>query len=357
LFVHVPALRGKMGTRTYYSCLMPLEAILNMFKFDPEERQWTDLSPEQREQRALNRSRVPELTSYILDNEDDYLFSSITASYKTEPVFVPSIQPDGSDNIGTVKMKMGDELTINDGQHRCAGIVEAVKKNPELGNQTISVLLFPWESTTRVQQMFTDLNRHVVKTSKSLDVLFDKRDPISIATMFALDKVQVFKSLTEKVDASLKAKSTKIFTLAALYDANSDLLKEQNEDDVEGNTKRLTEYWTAVSNHMGDWTKVLNGQKAPAEVRAESISAHSTVLRALGGLGSELMKSEDWKEKLAGLEDIDWSKTNPDWQDVCIIAKSVVSNRQARAATKAYIKGRLGMELTDAEHRSMQKAA
>lgn len=128
MYVHVPALRGKMGTRTYYACLMPLEAILNMFKFDPEERQWTDLSPEQREQRALNKSCVPALTSYILDNEDDYLFASITASYKTEPVFVPSPQPDGSENIGTIKLKMGDELTINDGQHRCAGIVEAVKK-------------------------------------------------------------------------------------------------------------------------------------------------------------------------------------------------------------------------------------
>jgi DNA sulfur modification protein DndB len=357
MYVHVPALRGKMGTRTYFACLMPLEAILNMFKFDPEERQWTDLSPEQREQRALNKSRVPALTSYILDNEDDYLFASITASYKSEPVFVPSPQPDGSDNIGTLKLKMGDELTINDGQHRCAGIVEAVKKNPLLGSQTISVLLFPWESTTRVQQMFTDLNRHVVKTSKSLDVLFDKRDPVSIATMFALDKVPVFKELTEKVDASLKAKSTKIFTLAALYDANSDLLKEQDDDDVEGNTKRLVDYWTTVAEHMHDWGKVLKGHKMATELRAESISAHSTVLRALGGLGSDLMKSEDWKEKIAGLESIDWSKTNPDWQDVCIVANSVVSNRQARAATKAYIKGRLGMDMTEAEQRSLKKAA
>jgi DNA sulfur modification protein DndB len=357
MYVHVPALRGKMGTRTYYSCLMPLEAILNMFKFDPEERQWTDLSPEQREQRALNKSRVPAITSYILDNEDDYLFASITASYKAEPIFVSSPQPDGSDNIGTLKVKMGDDLIINDGQHRCAAIVEAVKKNPALASQTISVLLFPWENIKRVQQMFTDLNRHVVKTSKSLDVLFDQRDPVSIVTMFALDKVPLFKELTEKVDASLKAKSTKIFTLAALYDANHDLLKDQDENDVEGNTKRLVEYWTVVAQHMPDWGKVLKGQKLAGEVRSDSISTHSTVLRALGGLGAELMKSDDWRDRLAALEHIEWSKTNPDWQDVCIVANSVVSNRQARAATKSYIKGRLGMDLTEAEQRSITKVA
>ena len=352
--IHVPAMRGKMGSRTYYSCLMPLESIQNLFKFDPEERHWTDLSPEQREQRSLNKSRVPVLTSYIVDHEDDYLFASITASYKTEPAFVATQNALGEDNIGILKLKLGDELTINDGQHRCAAIVEAVKKNPSLAEQTISVLLFPWESTTRVQQMFTDLNRHVVKTSKSLDVLFDKRDPISIATMFALDKVPVFRDLTEKVDASLKAKSDKIFTLAALYDANSDLLKEHINDDVEVNAKRLAEYWSAVSRHMLDWNKVLDGQKSPANLRSESISAHSTVLRALGGLGSELMKDENWKNRLIALAKLDWSKQNPDWQNVCIVANSVVSNRQARAATKAYIKGRLGMELSEAEQRSIK---
>lgn len=352
--IHVPAMRGKMGSRTYYACLMPLDSIQNLFKFDPEERQWTDLSPEQREQRALNKSRVPALTAYIVDNEDDYLFSSITASYKTDPVFIPMENALGEENIGILKLKLGDELTINDGQHRCAGIVEAVRKNPALGNETISVLLFPWESTTRVQQMFTDLNRHVVKTSKSLDVLFDKRDPISIATMFALDKVPVFRELTEKVDASLKSKSTKIFTLAALYDANSDLLKDHAQDDVEENAKRLAEYWTAVSASMSDWNKVLKGQKSPTDLRAENISAHSTVLRALGGLGAELMKDTNWKDRLSALEKVDWSKQNPDWQNVCIVAHSVVSNRQARAATKAYIKGHLGMELSDSELRSIK---
>ena len=131
--IHVPAMRGKMGSRTYYSCLMPMDSIQNLFKFDPEERQWTDLSPEQREQRTLNKSRVPVLTSYIVDNEYDYLFASITASYKTDPVFIPMDNALGEDNIGILKLKLGDELTINDGQHRCAGIVEAVKKESGIG--------------------------------------------------------------------------------------------------------------------------------------------------------------------------------------------------------------------------------
>jgi DNA sulfur modification protein DndB len=158
------------------------------------------------------------------------------------------------------------------------------------------------------------------------------------------------------VDASLKAKSTKLFTLAALYDANRDLLRDYDEDDTEENAKRLADYWSVVADHMTDWKKVVVGNTSAQALRSETIAAHSTVLRALGGLGADLMKEEDWKERLAKLEDIDWSKANREWQNVCIVANSVVSNRQARAATKAFIKHRLGMHLSDAEQRAIEQS-
>ncbi len=67
-------------------------------------------------------------------------------------------------------------------------------------------------------------------------------------------------------------------------------------------------------------------------------------------------KDGAWREKLSALKAIDWSKKNPDWQNVCIIANSVVSNRQARAATKAYVKCKLGLQLADGEQISMALA-
>jgi DNA sulfur modification protein DndB len=351
MYVHVPAMKGKMGSRTYYACLMPLSAMPNLFKFTD----WAGFAAEDREQRVLNEKRVPDLANYILENEDDYLFSAITASYKSEPIYT-EIQKDGdAASIGVLKLKLGDELIINDGQHRCAGIARAIKENPAIGEHTISVLLFPYENKDRVQQMFSDLNRFVVKTSKSLDILYDHRDPISIATMFALDKIEVFKELTEKSNISLKAKDTKLFTLAAFYDANNELLKGQ-KGEAEDQAKLLVEFWTEVAKHMPDWMKVLSGQKSSQEIRAEKIVAHSTVLRALGGVGNEIMKDPDWKDRLGGLEQIDWAKSSPDWANVCIVANSVVSNRQARAATKAYIKGKLGLSLTEAEQRQARAA-
>ena len=83
--VDVPAMRGKIGSRTYYACLMPMSAIPNLFKFTD----WIGFTAADREQRILNEKRVPDLRNYILDNDEDYLFSAITASYKSPPVFVP----------------------------------------------------------------------------------------------------------------------------------------------------------------------------------------------------------------------------------------------------------------------------
>lgn len=352
MFVHVPAMRGKIGSRTYYACLMPLNAVPNLFKFTD----WAGFTPEDREQRVLNEKRVPELRDYILDNEEDYIFSSITASYKSVPTFEAINGGNGEEgNIGILKLKLGDELIINDGQHRCAGIAAALKGNPAIGEQTISVLLFPWESKDRVQQMFSDLNRFVQKTSKSLDILYDKRDKISAATLASIEQVPVFHELTDKDNVSLKSKSPKLFTLAALYDANRELLKGREGADIIGNAKLLTEFWTVVAENMPDWNIVLTRHKEASELRAEKISSHSTVLRALGGLGLELMKDANWRDRLTGLGQIDWAKKNQDWENVCIVANSVVSNRQARAATKAYIKGKLGMDLTDGEKRSLDR--
>lgn len=348
--IRVPAMRGKMGGRTYYSCLMPMSGVPQFFKFT----NWAGISPQDREQRVLNEKRVPDLADYIAKNEDSYLFSAITASYKCEPRFESFSE--GTD-IGVLVLKLGDELIINDGQHRAAGIVQALQDGVPIGSEAIAVLLFPWESTDRVQQMFSDLNRFVQKTSKSLDILYDKRDDLAACTLSMMEKVPVFKELTDKENISLGVKSTKLFTLAALYDANAELLKGRDKETVLDKVELLIAYWTAVAAHMPDWSKVLHRHKLALELRQENISSHSTVLRALGGLGIDIIDREGWQAQLRALEAIDWSKSNKEWENVCVASNSVLSNRQARAATKAFIKAKLGLHLTDSETKSLSIAA
>jgi len=349
--VTFPAMEGRIGKRTYYSCVMKLNAIPKMFSF----RDWAEFTPEDREQRILNKKRVPDIARYILDNEDGYLFASITASYKCPVKFTPV----NGKELGLLEMEFEDaNFVINDGQHRCAAIAAALKENPEVGEETISVLLFPYESRERVQQMFSDLNRFVVKTSKSLDILYDKRDELSTVTLEVSERVTVFKNMVDKDAVSLPVRSPKLFSLAALYDANDELLKNiraSGSPSREQLVGQAVEFWTAIAKAIPQWTKVKNGELKALEMRQESISSHAVVLRALGGIGAELLLQEPqtWKARLLDLMSVDWSKKNKDWEGICIVANSVVSNRQARQATKAYLKRRLGLELHETEKTSL----
>ena len=345
-------MQGQIGQRTYYSSLMKLNAIPKMFTF----RDWAEFTAEEREQRLLNKKRVPAITKYILDNEDGYLFAAITASYKCPVNFAPV---NGNDNLGELEMEFEDaNFVINDGQHRCAAIAAAIKENPSLGEETISVLLFPYENKERVQQMFSDLNRFVVKTSRSVDILFDKRDTLSIITLDISDRVTVFKGLVDKDAVSLPVRSTKLFSLSALYDANEELLKNvrvTGEHSHEEMVQLAVDFWEEVAKAIPAWGKVKSEDIKALELRQESISSHAVVLRALGAVGADLLKEEPeaWKPHLAELATVDWSKKNKDWENVCISANSVVSNRQARLATKAYLKRHLKLALNQTEQRAL----
>jgi len=350
--VSFPAMKGAIGQRTYYACLMRLNAIPKMFTF----RDWVEFTPEDREQRVLNKKRVPGIAKYILDNEDGYLFASITASYKCPVSFTPM---PNQENLGTLEMEFEDaNFVINDGQHRCAAIAAAVTENPAIGEEWISVLLFEYESRERVQQMFSDLNRYVVKTSKSLDILYDKRDEAASVTLEVCERVPVFKDMIDKDAVSLPVRSRKLFGLSALYDANEELLKVEREKEGSNRNALVSlacEFWTAVSKAIPDWSRVKSGELKAMELRQESISAHAVVLRALGAVGAELMQEDPtgWKGRLLELTNLNWSKKNPEWDNVCIVANSVVSNRQARAATKAFLKRKLGLTLSEGEERAL----
>ena len=353
--VTFPAMRGRIGGRIYYSTMMKLNVIPKMFTF----RDWIEFTPEDREQRVLNKKRIPTIAKYIVDNDDGYLFSSITASYKCDVEF----KPINSSEMGTLEMEFEDaNFVINDGQHRCAAIANAVKENPALGAESLSVLLFPYENRERVQQMFSDLNRFVAKTSKSLDILYDKRDELSIVTLDMCELVDVFNGTVDKDAVSLPVRSPKLFSLAAIYDANKELLRPVTEREHHSHDELVeiaVDYWSAVAEVMPDWRKVKRGDLKSVELRQENISSHTVVLRALGAVGFSLMMQapDNWKARLSGLTSVNWRKSNADWETICIVANSVVSNRQARLATQAYLKRRLGVDLTRAESRALPEEA
>lgn len=348
--VTFPAMRGKMGKRDYFVTMVKLGLLPKLFTF----RDWAELPPEQRAQRVLQKSRVPEITRYILENEDGYLFSSLTASFDCDPRFTPK----DSEDIGLLTLPFEGNFVINDGQHRRAAILEALKENPTLAEETISVVFFPYEDLDRMQQMFSDLNRTVRKTSKSLDILYNHRDLPSQITNIAAERVEVFRGMVDKDRVSLPLRSPKLITLSALYDATCELLRPITEENLDDKTEIAVTFWQLLSAFIPEWGKTKSGDLRPADLRAEYIHTHAVVLWAFGAMGYTLISHDPdgWQDRLEEVRKIDWRRTNKEWQGIAMQGPDVVNRRQSRKDTASFLKLKMGLPLSQSEERSLKAA-
>jgi DNA sulfur modification protein DndB len=351
MLLSFPAMRGRMGKRDYFVTMVTLGVVPRMFKF----RDWAELPPEQRAQRVIQKSRIPEMAQYILENEDGYLFSALTCSFDCDPTFTPV---KGHNDLGTLEIPFDADLVINDGQHRRAAIEEALKENPKLSDETISVVLFPFEDLGRMQQMFSDLNRTARTTSKSLNVLYNQRDLMSQVTLAVSERVEVFKGLVDKDRVSLSLRSPKLFTLAAIYDATSALLGSVADSNYEEKLASALDFWDEVARNIPEWEKVKQGELRPMELRQEYIHSHAVVLCALGAMGQTLVSNHpsNWKGLLRKLRGIDWRRTNKEWQGIVMSGADVINRRQNRVDTASFLKLKMDLTLTPKEERSLKGA-
>ena len=305
-----PAVRGQQAGRPFYIATCPLRIIPKIFLFDEEE-----VPAELRAQRSLNRTRLPEMVRYLVDNPKEYVFSSLTASVGTEVRFIPH---DGAHDLGVLQVPMDAEILINDGQHRRAAIEEALKEMPELGQDNISVLFFVDEGLKRSQQMFADLNKYAVKPSPSISALYDYRDSSAGVARYLATEIKPFVGFTEMEQSTVSPKSAKLFTLSSIKQASQILLSKTAKSHFEdGDLQVAVSFWQACFGVITEWQQVHNKELSPANFRQEYIHAHGIGLHALGRMGKSLIAQHprDWQHILQKLNKIDWRKSNPIWDN------------------------------------------
>ena len=339
-----PAVRGIQADKPFYIATCPLRIIPKIFSYNED-----DVPPELRAQRTLNKSRIPEMVKYLLDNPKDYVFSALTASVGVDISFD---EHDGAPNLGMLKIPMDAHILINDGQHRRKAIEEALRENPDLGQDNIPVLFFIDEGLVRSQQMFADLNKYAVKPSPSLGTLYDHRDESSELARILATTTKPFVGFTEMEKSSISPKSNKLFTLSSIKQSTRALLgKGAKEGFTEEEQQLAKEFWTEVTKHIPDWKMVIEKQVSPAHLRQEFIHAHGVGLHAIGSMGKHLLcdHPDEWKNKLQSLSKIDWRKTNPQWvkrsMNLGKLSKSTINIQ----LTANQLKSEIGLALTPEE--------
>lgn len=336
------AIRGIQAGREFYVAMCPMKTIPKLFIFNDEE-----LPAELRAQRTLNKARVPQIADYIINNPKEYLFSSLTASVDGKMKFAPFQSEGPSGKVGKLYISMSSRLLINDGQHRRAAIEEALKERPDLGNETISVVFFQDRGLKRSQQMFSDLNKHAMKPTRSLGILYDQRDKFSQFIVQLSYTVSIFRGRTELEKTSISNRSTKFFTLNGISQATKALLK--SHELTEESKKLAIEFWEEVCKNIPEWRLLVEKKVVPSELRKEYVHAHTNIHHALGIAGNILINEypTDWKKRLQGLRKIDWLRSNKAlWEGRIMIGGTMSKTRNAvELAANVFLKA-CGVSLT-----------
>ncbi len=367
--MRVPALKGHLGGVDFYLITLTLgEVPRYIIGTDP------NLSPDLRENRKARPERFAEIADYIIKNPDNYRFSALTCTYgkngTSEPVKWEPADPNASEGspgwmLGMLTLNQQDPLIIVDGQHRLGAIREATERDPDLRNDSIAIVLFPYSNIDTAQQLFSDLNRTAKKTSKSLDVFFNRRDIVNRVVQAMVTKVSVFKERVDVENISVAKSPIKVFALAGIYQASEPMIKaatigglvqdelsqeNQNENEY---VKFLVDAWEFIANQFPEWGKVARDEMNILQERPRYLHWNSGIVSSIGEFVGVAMKERgpDWKDvvktALTHPDNANWRREVPQWQGLVLVGTQVLPRSAVRIQLIAYLKLKGKLLLTD----------
>lgn len=341
------AIKGIQAGNEYFTIMVKLKELEVLFPKLEEE-----ILPERRAQRKLNQKRIPAIKRYIVENLDTYVFSALAGSVDGKVEFIAFSEE--YPEVGILEISDKATFLINDGQHRKTAIVEALKECPALADETIPVVLFKDMGLKRSQQMFTDLNKHAVKTSNSLAELYDSTDKIAAVTRKLLEQNEFIGKYTDREKDNLSMNSATLFTFNTFYKANKRIICSGKNDEI--NEKLIIDFWRMVVENVEQWTMLENGELPKSRLRSEYLVCQSVVIEALGQLGNYFYLNGLDENVLIRLRDIDWHRNSKLWKKRCVKEKEkMVKNNVAVYLTANAIKSSLGLRLSDEEEKYENK--
>ena len=344
--LQLPGIRGNQAGHVFYLVMCPLRHLSRLFQLGDD-----GIQPELQAQRVLNKGRVPEIARYITDNSDSYVLSSIVGSIDQDVQFEPAKGKVGSAGLGMLKLPISTRLLIHDGLHRRAAIEAALRIKPELGDQTISLVLYVDPCFRRSEQIFSDLKRHESRSSRSQGLLMVDGPGVRIAliTREVIKRVEVFDGMTEMARSKISNRSLKLFTFSGIYHATKILLSETQGVPFTEQLALATAFWTEVASNIPDWGRAKRREVSPAELRATFVHSHAIALSALAKAGRTLQgfDRKKWRTRLARLRELDWSRSNtPLWEGRAMIAGRLSKTSASVVLTGNVIKKLVKLPLT-----------
>ena len=228
--IDIPAIRGHIGKITYYMATLTFEQISDRVKRIDDEIH-TSKSLREQLQRALTDNHKS-IKEYILTQKERFFNALVLAVYEGEPTWNElEFEFDNRRyySMGFLHLNGQERIFPVDGQHRVAGIKEALLENPKLKDEEISVIFIGHHNTKegkeKTRRIFSTLNRYAKPVSLGDIIALDEDDVVAITTRDLLENCPLFMNdnvqIDKKKSKALADNDNKSFTsLITLYETN-----------------------------------------------------------------------------------------------------------------------------------------
>ena len=352
----IPALSARVGDWNYYICVMKYAQVAKEVGFAFELGGNSDLN--NLIQRGIS-TRTEDIVTYLLKSSHRFLGSLIVAAWGGDPQYVP-VKMDESDDMiegldssfGVLTFDGSQQYFALDGQHRLKAIKEAIKKDPNLGSEEVSVILVSHYDSSkgkeRTRRLFSNINKNAKSTSLVENLALDEDDGFAIINrrlvtddiFLSEDKrVLIFTSSSSdgsiKIAGSVSGSSPALLSLKQLYEMISDLgfglneemqnRKKRPSDDVleksyEVISLRLHQLFEACGNIENKMVSASN----PKTIRVPTVAAdghpfmRGIIQRAITTvIGNAInLNLLTWEEVLDRLAKMNWRIGDAPWCSV-----------------------------------------
>lgn len=257
--VFLPALRGVMGDRVFYSAMMPIETVADRISYANDIHNSVGLTD--MIQRTLEDGRGREIAKYLAEQDERFFNSLVIATYGGDPQWHPlgDVKPVSSgfdisrldnrarETVGFLTLSGSEKLFAIDGQHRLAGIKSFVAQQSENEfSDMISVLFVSHQKTkkgmTRTRRLFTTLNKRARPVSKADIIALDEDDVMAITVRKLIEESELFggKRIAFVDNNNMPDKNSEsLTTIGALYDCLAILFSSDGAGDLKAKKKEL----------------------------------------------------------------------------------------------------------------------
>lgn len=284
-----------MGDRVYYVAFMKMKDVAERVRIAEEIHKSEKLN--QLIQRKLS-DRAPAIRDYLLNQPQRFFNAFVIGVYGGHPQWLeleihdnPMFDIDDDipqyleGALGFLVLEGGEKLFALDGQHRVAGIREAVAVSEERGSEEVATIFVSHsnddEGMARTRRLFTTLNRYAKPLNKREAIALDEDDAVAIITRKLVEEHPFFRDRvnTKRSKSLPKSDRVNITTIIALYDALDNYLRDRSpkawskfkrerpsDNELNDIYGRITDLWNHLSNSFGVLTEYGKSKAAkPAE--------------------------------------------------------------------------------------------